>query len=159
MPPDNREAHSKTLESRQSVQNLRQYRQVSNHSIQPLSQLDGRYRAAVSDLGFHLSEAGLNRARIEVEIEWLIHLANRDLLHTGTPVSEDQAKQLRVIVLNFSDEDVAAMDTALTSDSLGTEDAYHLHFALGKAMEERADHAAAFAHYAKANALRSAELH
>ena len=61
--------------------------------------------------------------------------------------------------VSFSDDDVAAMDTALTSDSLGTEDAYHLHFALGKAMEERADHAAAFAHYAKANALRSAELH
>jgi adenylosuccinate lyase len=109
MAPDNREAFSKTLESPQSVQNLRQYRQVSNLSIQPLSPLDGRYRAAVSDLGFHLSEAGLNRARIEVEIEWLIHLANRDLLHTGTPVSEEQAKQLRDIVLNFSDKDVATL--------------------------------------------------
>lgn len=109
MPTDNREPGSKTLESPQSVQNLRQYRQVSNLSIQPLSPLDGRYRAAVSDLGFHLSEAGLNRARIEVEIEWLIHLANRDLLHTGTPVSEDQIKQLRDIVLNFSDEDVATL--------------------------------------------------
>ena len=61
--------------------------------------------------------------------------------------------------VSFSDDDVAAMDAALASGGLGTEDAYHLHFALGKAMEERADHAAAFAHYAKANALRSAELH
>ena len=91
------------------MQNLRQYRHVSNLSIQPLSPLDGRYRAAVSDLGFHLSEAGLNRARIEVEIEWLIHLANRDLLHTGTPVSDVQAAQLRSIVSNFSDEDVATL--------------------------------------------------
>lgn len=58
----------------------------------------------------------------------------------------------------FSDEDVAAMDAALTSAGLAAEDAFHLHFALGKASEERADHTAAFAHYAKGNALRSAEL-
>jgi adenylosuccinate lyase len=96
-------------QSPQSVQNLRQYRQVSNLSIQPLSPLDGRYRAAVSDLGFHLSEAGLNRARIAVEIEWLIHLANRNLLGTNTPISEAQIAQLRAIVTNFSDADVATL--------------------------------------------------
>ena len=96
-------------QSPQSVQNLRQYRQVSNLSIQPLSPLDGRYRAAVSDLGFHLSEAGLNRARIAVEIEWLIHLANRNLLGTNTPISDDQIAQLRAIVTNFSDADVATL--------------------------------------------------
>ncbi len=91
------------------MQNLRQYRQVSNLSIQPLSPLDGRYRAAVSDLGFHLSEAGLNRARIAVEIEWLIHLANRNLLGTNTPISEAQIAQLRSIVTDFSDADVATL--------------------------------------------------
>ena len=36
---------------------------------QPLSPLDGRYRPAVSALGEHLSEAGLNRARVRVEVE------------------------------------------------------------------------------------------
>ena len=82
---------------------------MSNLSIQPLSPLDGRYRAAVSDLGFHLSEAGLNRARIAVEIEWLIHLANRNLLGTNTPISEAQIAQLRAIVTNFSDADVATL--------------------------------------------------
>ena len=56
---------------------------VSKLSAQPLSPLDGRYRGAVVALGEHLSEAGLNRARIKVEIEWLIHLANRDLLAVG----------------------------------------------------------------------------
>jgi adenylosuccinate lyase len=82
---------------------------VSNLSIQPISPLDGRYRAAVSDLGFHLSEAGLNRARIEVEIEWLIHLANRDLLATNTPIDEATIANLRAIVTNFSDADVATL--------------------------------------------------
>ena len=82
---------------------------MSNLSIQPLSPLDGRYRAAVSDLGFHLSEAGLNRARIAVEIEWLIQLANRNLLETNSPIDEDQQAALRAIVTNFSDQDVATL--------------------------------------------------
>jgi len=77
--------------------------------VQPLSPLDGRYRAAVAELGDHLSEAGLNRARVKVEIEWLIQLANRDLLQTGKPVLEPEAEKLRAIVTNFSDADVETL--------------------------------------------------
>lgn len=82
---------------------------MSNLSVQPLSPLDGRYRQAVSELGNYLSEAGLNRARVQVEIEWLIHLANRDLLGTGRPVDLTEAAALRAIVTNFSDADVATL--------------------------------------------------
>jgi adenylosuccinate lyase len=35
---------------------------------QPISPLDGRYRPVVHELGEHLSEAGLNRARVHVEV-------------------------------------------------------------------------------------------
>jgi adenylosuccinate lyase len=79
---------------------------VSNLSVQPLSPLDGRYRAAVADLGEYLSEAGLNRARIQVEIEWLIQLANRSLLGTDRPILDAEAATLRQIVTDFSDADV-----------------------------------------------------
>ncbi|MDE2387400.1 MAG: adenylosuccinate lyase [Actinomycetales bacterium] len=82
---------------------------MSNLSVQPLSPLDGRYRAAVADLGNYLSEAGLNRARIAVEIEWLIHLANRDLLGTNSPIDLTEANALRAIVTNFGDADVATL--------------------------------------------------
>jgi adenylosuccinate lyase len=82
---------------------------VSNLSIQPLSPLDGRYRAAVADLGLHLSEAGLNRARIHVEVEWLIHLANRDVLGTGRALSQTEIATLRALVTNFGDSDVAEL--------------------------------------------------
>ena len=82
---------------------------MSNLSEQPLSPLDGRYRAAVSDLGKYLSEAGLNRARIQVEIEWLIQLANRGVLGTPLPVLENEAVELRKIVTDFSDADVAEL--------------------------------------------------
>jgi adenylosuccinate lyase len=88
------------------VQKAGQYRYVSNLSNQPLSPLDGRYQPAVAELGQHLSEAGLNRARINVEIEWLIFLANRNLLGTNTPIDGVLQEQLRKIVTNFSDADV-----------------------------------------------------
>jgi len=84
---------------------------VSKLSNQPLSPLDGRYQAAVSGLGMHLSEAGLNRARILVEVEWLIYLANRNLLGTNTPVDNVAMQQLRDLVSNFSDDDVLELAT------------------------------------------------
>lgn len=82
---------------------------MSNLSNQPLSPLDGRYGATVADLSQHLSEAGLNRARVRVEIEWLIHLANRNLLKTDAPLDLTEVELLRDVVTNFSDADVAAL--------------------------------------------------
>jgi adenylosuccinate lyase len=82
---------------------------VSNLSVQPLSPLDGRYRAAVADLGLHLSEAGLNRARIAVEVEWLTHLANRNLLGNNRGIDAIETQALRDLVTNFSDSDVATL--------------------------------------------------
>ena len=79
---------------------------MSTLSVQPISPLDGRYRAAVADLGNHLSEAGLNRARIHVEIEWLIFLANKDVLGINRPFTDGEIAQLRAVVTNFSDADV-----------------------------------------------------
>ena len=66
---------------------------MTNLSAQPLSPLDGRYRSAVGTLGEYLSEAGLNRARIHVEVEWLIQLANRALLGTANPLLVPEAEQ------------------------------------------------------------------
>ena len=82
---------------------------MSNLSNQPLSPLDGRYQGAVAELGLHLSEAGLNRARINVEIEWLIHLANRNLLKNDAPLDLTEIERLRSVVTNFSDDDVAKL--------------------------------------------------
>ncbi|MDX2026842.1 adenylosuccinate lyase [Microcella sp.] len=79
---------------------------MSPLSIQPLSPLDGRYQAQVSALGEHLSEAGLNRARIQVEVEWLIHLTNAGLFGSQ-PLTAEQARQLRAIVADFNDDDTA----------------------------------------------------
>lgn len=45
-----------------------------------LSPLDGRYASSVSPLIDHLSEDALNRARVTVEIEWLIYLVDAGIL-------------------------------------------------------------------------------
>ena len=46
------------------------------------------------------------------------------------------------------------MHSQLASDQRGRTNEAQLHFALGKALEQRREHAAAFAHYAQGNALR-----
>ncbi|MGE0830917.1 MAG: tetratricopeptide repeat protein, partial [Hyphomonadaceae bacterium] len=59
----------------------------------------------------------------------------------------------------FAPEEIAAMRKALTAPNLSREDEFHLHFALGKALEDAGQHAESFAHYAKGNALRRALIH
>jgi tetratricopeptide (TPR) repeat protein len=58
----------------------------------------------------------------------------------------------------FTDADVAAMETALAAEGLGRDDRLHLHFAVGKALEEKGDWASSFAHYAEGNRIRDAML-
>jgi adenylosuccinate lyase len=70
---------------------------------QPLSPLDGRYRAAVSSLGEYLSEAGLNRARVQVEVEWLIYLTDHELFGS-TRLSAEQVASLRALVPRFGQD-------------------------------------------------------
>jgi tetratricopeptide (TPR) repeat protein len=53
--------------------------------------------------------------------------------------------------------DIAAMEAALASGTLGAEDRFHLHFALGKALEDNGDYERSFHHYALGNELRRTE--
>ena len=58
----------------------------------------------------------------------------------------------------FTDEEIARMRAEEASASIGLVDRYHLCFALGKALEDRGDYAAAFACYARGNALKKDEI-
>jgi adenylosuccinate lyase len=78
---------------------------MSHLPVQVLSPLDGRYRAAVSDLGEYLSEAGLNRARVRVEVEWLITLTDRSLFGSA-PLTSEQKLALRALVTNFGQAEI-----------------------------------------------------
>ncbi len=58
----------------------------------------------------------------------------------------------------FDEADIAAMEAALAGSQLSEEDRFHLHFALGKAHDDRGETEAAFGHYAEGNRLRRAGI-
>ena len=72
---------------------------------QVLSPLDGRYREAAGPLGEYLSEAGLNRARCRVEVEWIIFLA-ANMLFGAKPLTAEQQSALRQRVTDFGQAEI-----------------------------------------------------
>ncbi|WP_353988734.1 adenylosuccinate lyase [Ruicaihuangia caeni] len=78
---------------------------MSPMPAQPISPLDGRYRAAVSPVGDHLSEAGLNRARVHIEVEWLIFQTELGLFGTEA-LSGEQQRALRAFASDFGQPEI-----------------------------------------------------
>ncbi len=74
-----------------------------------LGALDGRYRKAVAPLVDHLSEAALNRMRVHVEIEWLIHLTQHQVVPGVRQLTDAEVAQLRAIVGDFGAEDITEL--------------------------------------------------
>ena len=74
-----------------------------------LGPLDGRYRPVVAPLVDHLSEAALNRARIAVEVEWVLHLAAHGVVPGAPALADDEAAYLRAIVDDFGAEQIAEL--------------------------------------------------
>ncbi len=74
-----------------------------------LSPLDGRYRAVAAPLVNHLSEAALNRARLAVEVEWLIHLTDHHVLPGAPRLSESEKAYLRGTVDSFGATEIAEL--------------------------------------------------
>ncbi|MBN9605602.1 MAG: adenylosuccinate lyase [Actinomycetales bacterium] len=72
---------------------------------QPLSPLDGRYRPQVEALGEYLSEAGLNRARVLVEVEWILALTDRAMFGTQ-PLDPEHTRALRRFASEFGQEQI-----------------------------------------------------
>jgi adenylosuccinate lyase len=85
---------------------------------QPLSPLDGRYKASVAGLGEFLSEAGLNRARVHVEVEWLLYLTDRELFGSHR-LTHEQAHALRTFAAEFGQaeiDELAALEATTRHD-------------------------------------------
>ncbi|TQJ49000.1 adenylosuccinate lyase [Phycicoccus sp. SLBN-51] len=74
-----------------------------------LGALDGRYRSAVAPLIDHLSEPALNRERVHVEVEWLIHLTSNHVVPGVRALTDDEQKALRKVVEDFGPAQVAEM--------------------------------------------------
>ena len=72
-----------------------------------LSPLDGRYAGKVDALRPIFSEYGLIKARVKVEVEWLLALAAEPGISELAPFSDGATRRLRDLAENLSVEDAA----------------------------------------------------
>jgi tetratricopeptide (TPR) repeat protein len=82
----------------------------------------------------------------------------RRAIECGSGFGEAWWSLANLKTFQFTEEEIAAMDTSLAAPTLVSEDRLHLHFALGKAFEDRGEDNKAFDQYRQANALRADEL-
>ena len=112
---------------------------------QVLSPLDGRYQAVVSPLGEYLSEAGLNRARVQVEVEWLIYLTGHKMFGTS-PLTAEQIAGLRSLVTDFGQ---AEIDELARLEAITRHDVKAVEYLVrSKLTELGLDHIAELTHFA-----------
>ncbi len=78
-----------------------------SHALTALSPLDGRYAGKVDPLRPIFSEYGLIRARVQVEVEWLLALAAEPGIPELAPFSADATARLRALAAGFSVEHAA----------------------------------------------------
>ncbi|MCX7033896.1 MAG: adenylosuccinate lyase [Arenimonas sp.] len=82
---------------------------MPDFALTALSPLDGRYAAKAEALRPIFSEYGLIKARVRVEVEWLLALAAEPGIVELKPFSEDAIERLRDFVDAFSIDDAAGV--------------------------------------------------
>ena len=80
---------------------------MSDSALLALSPLDGRYASKVDALRPIFSEYGLIKARVRVEVEWLLALAAEPGIVELAPFSAAAAERLRALADNLSVADAA----------------------------------------------------
>ena len=80
---------------------------MSDAQLLALSPLDGRYAGKVDALRPIFSEFGLIKARVKVEVEWLLALANEPGIAELEPFSDAATTRLRALAHDFSLTDAA----------------------------------------------------
>ncbi|RZU98571.1 adenylosuccinate lyase [Spiribacter vilamensis] len=76
-----------------------------------ISPIDGRYGRKTEALRGLVSEFGLIRHRVLVEVEWLKALAAEDAIAEVPPLSDSAARALTAIATGFDEADAAAIKT------------------------------------------------
>ncbi len=90
---------------------------MNRGSLYAVSPLDGRYTRYTEPLTEHASEAALIRARIEVEVEYLISLA--DLKATPLSLDKSVRKDLRDLYSSFDADDASIVKQLETDGYAG----------------------------------------
>ncbi|NKE36304.1 adenylosuccinate lyase [Natronococcus sp. JC468] len=89
---------------------------TDTNALYAVSPIDGRYAGRTERLSPYASEAALMRARVRVEVEYLIALA--DLEATPLELSLDDREHLRGLYQHFAEEDARLIKT-LETDGYG----------------------------------------
>jgi len=120
---------------------------MTEHTLLALSPTDGRYAAKVDALRPVFSEYGLIKARIHVEIEWLIALADEKGIVELPAFSAEQTDYLRGIARDFS---LAQAERVKTIERTTNHDVKAVEYFIKEQLESRADLAQAkeFTHFA-----------
>ncbi len=111
--------------------------------------------AAPEDSELHLARGNLAKTTGRTE-EAIAHF--RAVTRQNRQVGEAWWSLANLKTAPFDARDIAAMRALLAHQDLPPGDRVHLHFALGKALEDAREHGAAFAEYAEANRLRRSAL-
>lgn len=82
---------------------------TSLSALTALSPIDGRYASKADSLRPYLSEFGLIKARVTVEIRWLQSLADNSAIGELAAFDADTNTFLNAIVDNFSEADAQAI--------------------------------------------------
>ena len=75
------------------------------NSLTAISPIDGRYRSKTEDLAAHLSEYGLIKYRVMVEVEYLIALGKTGISKLAPLLDGEVKEKLRKIVSDFNEAD------------------------------------------------------
>lgn len=164
---------SATLEEAYTRALIELSRRAEARAVQPASRLPNHedaisfYRAMLERLHFPSGEAAPMAAGARADINlWLGHAlriigrsedaieAYRAAAHACPGFGDAYWSLANLKTYCFTDGEVAGMQDALSANEIEETDRIHLAFALGKALEDRADYAGAWDCYVEGNALR-----
>ncbi|MCD2202111.1 adenylosuccinate lyase [Halobacterium sp. KA-6] len=96
---------------------------TDTHALHAVTPLDGRYAGRTEPLRAYASEAALMRARVRVEVEYLLALA--DLDEVDLDLTDEERETLRAAYEGFDDEDAALVKAIETEGARGYDATNH----------------------------------
>jgi tetratricopeptide (TPR) repeat protein len=127
----------------------------------------GSYEEAIALYEQSLADNPEHPLRLRLSIAYLLQIVGRQdesiatyraILAEAPSTGDAWWSLANMKTVRFADDDLATMEQALSAPGLEEEDRLPLHFALGKAYEDRGDPERAFEEYRRGNMLRAERL-
>ena len=103
------------------------------NTLYAISPIDGRYQSKTAELGPYLSEFGLIKYRVQVEIEYLIKLSTSGIHAVSALLDKSKQEALRNIYQNFSLTDA---ETIKATESITNHDVKAVEYFVKDALDK-----------------------